>query len=122
MTMDTTAKIGLTTLYEKTSTRGNRYFVGRLGAARIMLFEDKFADGDDPAWHLCIQEGPAAKSDQDRARQASDDSPAPQDAQLDLETSTRPRRRRRAPRATATAIHAPLDADPDDPLPDHLLE
>ncbi len=122
MIMDTTAKIRLTTLYGKTSMGGNRYFVGRLGAARIMLFEDKFADGDDPAWHLCIQEGPAAKSDQDRARQASDDSPAPQDAQLGLEASTRPRRRRRVPRATATAIHAPLDADPDDPLPDHLLE
>ena len=122
MTMDTTAKIRLTTLYEKTSTRGNRYFVGRLGAARIMLFEDKFADGDDPAWHLCLQEGPTAKSNQDRARQASDDSQTPQDAQLDLETSTRPSRRRRAPQATATAMQAPLDADPNDPLPDHLLE
>ena len=122
MTMEPTGKIRLTTLYEKTSTRGNRYFVGRLGAARIMLFRDEYADGDDPAWHLCLQEGPGARAGPAQHQRPLDDSQTPQDAQLDLETSTRPRRRRRAPRATATAMQAPLDADPDDPLPDHLLE
>lgn len=51
-----------------------------------MLFHDEYADGDDPAWHLCLQEGPTAKSGQDRARQAPDDSQTPQDAQLKLKT------------------------------------
>ncbi len=114
MTMDTTAKIRLTTLYEKTSTRGNRYFVGRLGTARIMLFEDKFADGDDPAWHLCLQEGPTAKSE--------DDSQTPQDAQPKLKTARTPRKRRRASVSASESLQAPLGADPDDPLPDRLLE
>ena len=122
MNMDAAGKIRLTTLYEKTSTRGKRYFVGRLGAARIMLFRDEYADGDDPAWHLCLQEGPGARTGQDHDRQASDDSQTLQDAQLDLEASKRPHRRGPAPWATSAALHAPLDQDPDDPLPDRVLE
>jgi hypothetical protein len=121
MTMDTNGKITLTTLYEKTSSRGNRYFVGRLGAARIMLFHDEYAEGDDPAWHLCLQEGPIANTSPDRARQAPGDSPKPQDARPDVQVSKRPRRGKRAPQAATAAMQAPLDTDPDDPLPDSML-
>lgn len=46
----------LTTLYEKTSDRGNRYFVGRLGATRVLLFRDEYAEGEDPVWNLLVQE------------------------------------------------------------------
>ncbi len=122
MSMDPTGKIRLATLYEKTSTRGNRYFVGRLGAARIMLFEDKFADGDDPAWHLCLQESPGARAGPGQHHQPLDDSQTPQDAQLKLKTARTPRKRRRASVSASESLQAPLGADPKDPLPDHLLE
>ena len=49
-------KVLLGRLYERTSQRGNRYFSGRLGAARIMLFKDEYAD-DDNVWQLFVQEG-----------------------------------------------------------------
>ncbi len=40
--------------YERTSQKGNRYFSGRLGAARIMLFKDDYADD---VWQLFVQDG-----------------------------------------------------------------
>ena len=39
-------KVLLGRLYERTSQKGNRYFSGRLGAARVMLFKDDYADDD----------------------------------------------------------------------------
>jgi hypothetical protein len=39
-------KVRLGRLFEKTSQKGRRYFVGRLGAARILLF-DTGEKGDD---------------------------------------------------------------------------
>jgi len=49
-------KVLLGRLYERTSHKGNRYFSGRLGAARVMLFKDDYAD-DDNVWQLFVQEG-----------------------------------------------------------------
>ncbi len=49
-------KVLLGRLYERTSQKGNRYFSGRLGAARVMLFKDDYAD-DDNVWQLFVQEG-----------------------------------------------------------------
>ncbi len=49
-------KVLLGRLYERTSQKGNRYFSGRLGAARIMLFKDDYAD-DDNVWQLFVQDG-----------------------------------------------------------------
>jgi len=49
-------KVLLGRLYERTSQRGNRYFSGRLGPARVMLFRDEKAD-DDNVWQLFVQDG-----------------------------------------------------------------
>jgi len=49
-------KVFLGRLYERTSQRGNRYFSGRLGLARVMLFRDEKAD-DDNVWQLFVQDG-----------------------------------------------------------------
>jgi len=49
-------KVLLGRLFERTSQKGNRYFSGRLGAARIMLFHDDKADVDN-AWQMFVQDG-----------------------------------------------------------------
>jgi len=49
-------KVLLGHLYERTSQKGNRYFSGRLGAARIMLFKDDKADVDN-CWQMFVQDG-----------------------------------------------------------------
>ncbi len=49
-------KVLLGRLYERTSQKGNRYFSGRLGPARVMLFKDDYAD-DDNVWQLFVQDG-----------------------------------------------------------------
>ncbi len=50
-------KVKLGTLYEKTSKAGRRYFVGRLGAARILLFSTGEATEDGtPIWELLAEQ------------------------------------------------------------------
>ena len=51
------AKVLLGRLYEKTSSKGNRYFTGRLGAARVVMLLDAHAEGTDPTWQLFVQDG-----------------------------------------------------------------
>ena len=51
------AKVKLSRLYEKTSAKGTRYFVGRLGAARVLLFQSReTADDGGAIWDLYLQE------------------------------------------------------------------
>ena len=51
------AKVKLGRLYEKTSAKGTRYFVGRLGLARVLMFPSReTADNGDPMWDLYLQE------------------------------------------------------------------
>jgi hypothetical protein len=49
--------VKLAGLYEKTSAKGNKYFIGRLGNARLLMFanQDKQAE-KDPDWLLYVQE------------------------------------------------------------------
>src|SRR5919199_3089573 len=50
------AKVKLGRLYEKTSARGTRYFVGRLGAARVLLFQSReTADDGGAIWELFVE-------------------------------------------------------------------
>lgn len=52
-------RVPMTRLYEKTSAKGNRYFTGRLGSARVLLFRDDHADaGGDPVWQLYLADVP----------------------------------------------------------------
>lgn len=55
--MNHDGKVLLLRLYEKTSATGNRYFAGRLGAAKVAMFLDKRADGADPVWEVFVQGG-----------------------------------------------------------------
>ena len=67
------AKVKLGRLYEKTSAKGTRYFVGRLGAARVLLFQSRETadDGGDPVWDLYLQ-----KVEETRPRHAQGEMPA----------------------------------------------
>ncbi len=66
-------KIKIAKLYEKTSAKGTRYFVGRLGAARVLLFQSReTAEGSDVVWNMYLQEVP----DRTDARSARGEMPA----------------------------------------------
>lgn len=52
-------RVPVTRLFEKTSAKGNRYFTGRLGNARVLLFRDEHADtGGDPVWQMYLADVP----------------------------------------------------------------
>lgn len=51
-------KFKLFRLYEKTSARGNRYFVGRLGGARVIVMRDERAElseGTAGVWNVMLE-------------------------------------------------------------------
>ena len=49
--------IKLTGLFENTSKAGNKYFVGVLGGAKLVMLENKRRENDnDPHWTLFITE------------------------------------------------------------------
>ncbi len=75
--MRDSAKVKLGRLYEKTSQKGRRYFVGRLGAARILLF-DSGETGDDgsPIWELFAQESDDAQARGEGSRRTEAARPA----------------------------------------------
>lgn len=50
-------KVLLVRLYEKTSGKGNRYFAGRMGAAKVVMLRDDRAAGTDPIWQLFVSDG-----------------------------------------------------------------
>jgi len=94
-------KVLLGRLFERTSLKGNRYFSGRLGAARVMLFKDDRADTDN-CWQLFVQDG------DDKAPQAA------QEGQGQEKTT-------RTTRKPTTATSGPENA-PDLPFHDDGLE
>jgi hypothetical protein len=47
--------VEITRVYEKVSKNGNRYLVGRLGKARILLFEAERTNDGTPTWTVWIQ-------------------------------------------------------------------
>ena len=50
--------IVLAQLYEHTSRRGRRYFVGRIGAAKVLLVETGNVSRGSPVWQLNLGQGP----------------------------------------------------------------
>ena len=44
----------LTRLWESTSAEGNRYLTGRLGAARVLVMENRDKQGEDDSTHLLM--------------------------------------------------------------------
>ncbi len=47
--------VKLAGLYEKTSAKGNKYFIGRLNGARLLMFANMDKKGE-PDWYLYVQE------------------------------------------------------------------
>jgi hypothetical protein len=48
--------VKIASLYEKVSGKGNRYFVGRLNGARLLLFTNTEKHGEhDADWYLYVQ-------------------------------------------------------------------
>ncbi len=51
-------------MFEKTSANGNRYFTGRLGAARLLLFRNKEdAEDGSPIWNVFVQDVPEQRTE-----------------------------------------------------------
>jgi len=112
LTMNRDDKFRAASLWEKTSERGNRYFVGRLGGVRILIFENKDRKGEsDPTHVLYFADGekrsePSARGDRPAAAATAGTARA------------RPPRVIRAPK-----VAAPILADDptlNDPLPPGL--
>jgi len=104
--MQLDGKVLLGRLYERTSLKGNRYFSGRLGAARIMLFKDDHAD-DDNVWQIFVQDG---------------DAQAPQASQEGQGHEIKPLHTKKRSKRTSTPENATTDPPlPDDSLPDVMV-
>jgi hypothetical protein len=43
----------LAKLYERLSRRGRRYFVGRVGAVKLLMVETGSVDRGSPVWQIC---------------------------------------------------------------------
>jgi hypothetical protein len=56
--------IVLAQLYEHVSRRGKRYFVGRIGAAKVLLVETGNVDRGSPVWQLNLDQGPRTTKEQ----------------------------------------------------------
>jgi hypothetical protein len=44
-------------LYEHISRRGRRYFVGRIGAVKLLMVETGNVDRGSPVWQMCLEQG-----------------------------------------------------------------
>jgi hypothetical protein len=55
--MDLKEKVKLGRVYECKSERGNRYFRGRLGSAKVLMFRDEYSDSDNACWDIFVQNG-----------------------------------------------------------------
>jgi hypothetical protein len=51
------SSIVLAQLYEHTSRRGRRYFVGRIGAAKVLLVETGSVSRGNRVWQLNLDQG-----------------------------------------------------------------
>src|SRR6516165_3500917 len=58
--------IEIARLYERTSQRGTRYFVGRLGLARITLLPGDVAEDGTATWRMLLQEASNSRASADR--------------------------------------------------------
>jgi hypothetical protein len=47
----------LAKLYEHVSRRGRRYFVGRIGAVKLLMVETNAVDRGSPVWQLNLDQG-----------------------------------------------------------------
>jgi hypothetical protein len=55
--MTNSHSIVLAKLYEHLSRRGKRYFVGRIGAVKLLMVETGSVDRGSPVWQICLEQG-----------------------------------------------------------------
>ncbi len=53
-TRQTRPPMVLTRLWERTSAKGNTYLTGRLGAARVLVMQNRERQGDNDASHVVM--------------------------------------------------------------------
>jgi hypothetical protein len=53
-------------VYEKESAKGTKYFVGRLGYARITLLPGETAADGTPSWRILLQQADSPKTQRPR--------------------------------------------------------
>jgi hypothetical protein len=101
--MSVDQKVLITTLWQRTSGKGNEYLSGFLGRARVIGFKgEPMADGT-PTWNLYVQPG---KEQEERGGNEQCDSRLPT-------SSSRTGVQRRAPKSAAEspAAHVPFVDD-----------
>ena len=47
----------LAKVYEHLSRRGKRYFVGRIGAVKVLMVETGTVDRGSPVWQISLEQG-----------------------------------------------------------------
>jgi hypothetical protein len=74
----------LTRLYRKKSEKGNTYFTGRLGGARVVLLKSKDVSEDGgEIWNLLVSEAPKRDNEQQQRHPQQSDRNGPDfDAQI----------------------------------------
>jgi hypothetical protein len=88
-------------LWQKTSAKGNDYFVGRLGGVKILILENRDRDTEnEPSHHLFFVDGESART--------APNNTTPQ--------RTPPRRRPAYPAQRRVGTDAPMPSDPVDDL------
>lgn len=92
-------------LWEKTSSAGSRYFVGRWGGVKILILENRDRGEGDPTHHLFITE--AAEKPRSGAQEA-------RDGAADKSASPRRYTHQRPPSRTGGADPRPFDDRLDD--------
>jgi hypothetical protein len=104
------AKLKAAGLWQKTSARGNTYFVGRLGGLRIAILENHARSGEnEPSHFLYFADGEAPRPETR--------DPAPARARAPGQRSAYPAARRSSP-GDARTSSASVHALPDDPVDD----
>jgi hypothetical protein len=56
--------IVLAKLYEHLSRKGRRYFVGRIGAVKVLMVETGSIDRGSPVWQISLEQGSQTTRDE----------------------------------------------------------
>src|SRR5262245_60544650 len=68
-------QVALARLFERRNLRGEHYFVGRIGSARVVVVPTGTVSRGEPVWQLVVGEGFFEEHNLPRDRQAEDAKP-----------------------------------------------
>ena len=100
-------------MFERTSAKGNVYFTGRLGSAKIVVLRGEPTDDGCQTWNVILSEAPqkAANAEQRETRTVVRDPPSDGEQ---IEQRNAPRRNRYPSQHTEPNDHGP---PPNDAIP-----